>query len=338
MPIRTTSRFSRFSFAIILAMCFGHRLSAQEASISYDAELQVTPRGKCNQANLLCLEASYQLSPRLSLNAATLSIGRTRQAPLLSDLQDFSNLDADDMLLALSRCEVAYRITERQYLYVGIRNMNGEYFTSPVTSLFTNSSCGIFPTLSFNMDMANYPKASVGLHYSYVAPTFGLQASVYNGQGYDHWTGRENVWRFTPQSDGLFLLAQGDVTRGQAQYFLGSAVLAGQRGGASAKAAVWCYTEQRLTPRLALILDYSHAFGHGLDCTDFVGTGAQYALGRSTIGLFTDYAHFDDDKEWATELTYKFDISDALFVQTSVHLISHHSWQSVGLLRLGVRL
>lgn len=322
----------------IVGMVCSHRLKAQEVGLWYDTELQFDTHGKTNHVNLLYLSADYQASKQIKLSAATISIAKTRDESLIDDLQTFSNVEADNMPLTLALAGVSWTPNQRHTLFAGIRNVNEDYFISPVTSLFTNSSCGIFPTIGCSLDIANYPVASMGVHYAYTTPTFGYQASVYNGQGYDGWTGRGNVWRVTPHSDGLFVMTQADWTQGQGQYFVGGCLHTGTADDPSAKEMLWAYTEQSLTERLSLIADYSHAFGHGCRCTDFAGIGLQYAQGKSTIGIFSDYARFGNDEEWATELIYRHDLSDKVFLQGAYHIVRHGNWQPVGLIRVSVRI
>ena len=77
----------------------------------------------------------------------------------------------------------------RQHAVCGIRNMNEDYFTSHFMSLFTNSSCGIFPTISANYRIANYPLASMGIHLERKIRELTVMASVYNGVGYKSFSG-----------------------------------------------------------------------------------------------------------------------------------------------------
>lgn len=121
-------------------------------------------------------------------------------------------------------------------------------------------------------------------------------------------------------------------------HFLGSAQHTGTHDGASSQTALWAYTEQSLTDRLSLIVDYSHAFGPSSQCTDFFGFGGQYSWSRSTLGLFSDYARFRNDSEWATELTYKYNLTSLLFLQASCQFVHHGAWQPVGLIRMSVRV
>lgn len=322
----------------LLLTGYGHQLYAQQLGVWYDTELQTDFKGHSNYVNMLYLRADYPLSEHFKLSAATISISKTRSESLLDDLQGFSNIEADNMPLTLAMAGIGWVVDDRHSLFCGIRNVNEDYFTSPVTTLFINSSCGIFPTLAYNMDIANYPLASMGLHYCYSAPTYCLQASLYNGQGYDKWTGTGNLWRFTPQSDGLFMIAQGDWQMANGHYYVGTALHTGAHHTSAARSALWAYTEQELTERLSLIADFSHAFGHSSECTDFIGIGGQYSWRESTLGLFTDYVRLRHDKEWATELTYKYDLNSRVSLQSSCQLIHHGSWMPVGLFRMSVRI
>ena len=110
----------------------------------------------------------------------------------MHDLQTFSNIEEENLPFALSMLGIG-RETEKYSVFFGIRNVNEDYFTSPCTSLFTNSSCGIFPTLSAETPLANYPVASVGFDGKIRWNRWQFQLSVYNGTGNKQLTGKENV-------------------------------------------------------------------------------------------------------------------------------------------------
>lgn len=213
------------------------------------------------------------------------------------DLQTFSNLDADDIPFALSLCDLSWQIDDHQSLYLGVRNMNEDYFNSPVTSFFTNSSCGIYPTISANYPIANYPLASVGLHYHIEAEHVSVNASVYNGEGYGKTTGRESVFRFRPSDDGVFAVADVQYSRNGSRYFAGGAFHC--KDGVSV--SPWAYAEQSINDKVSLIAGYSHAFAEEyVECRDFVGWGAFCQLGKVDVGIFTDFARFAEAREYAT--------------------------------------
>ena len=301
-----------------------------EFGVELTSELQATDKGEyrlatsgdacqsMNFVNLLRLDVSLPVSSSISLDAASLSTYMTADESIGGDLQTFSNLDAGTIPFALSVCNVAWKINDRHALFAGIRNMNLDYFTSPATSLFTNSSCGIFPTISANYPIANYPVASVGIHYKYDNDNdndddnddsstgsgqttdndggwFGFQASLYNGMGYNRFTGRNNIFRVCPKDDGVFGIAEVSYIRGGSRYFLGNALYL--KEGVSA--TPWFYTEQSIFPDLTLLACCSHAFSTRAECKDFIGLGALYKSGKCQLGVFTDYVNFMERKEFA---------------------------------------
>lgn len=296
------------------------------------SELQVTQEGESNFANVLRLKASVPVCKSLSIDVSSLTTYMTSEMSIGNDLQVFSNLDAENIAFTLAVCGVDWKISDRHTLFMGIRNMNEDYFCSPVTSFFTNSSCGINPTVSWNFPIANYPVASVGAHYSYAHPlpsadetsqdAIILQASLYNGIGYNRFTGRENMFRFCPKSDGLFGLAQVEYRYRGSCYFLGASVRSTDEVGFPSGTALWTYGEQRVTDRLSLIADYSHSFASDSFCTDFVGIGGKYSWNNCELGLFTDYAHFDGCEEFATELTCKLQLTPIISIQPTTHFIA----------------
>lgn len=304
------------------------------------------------------------MSNSFSIEASTISIAKTREERLVDDLQTFSNIEEDNLPLALAVCGANWQINDKRSLFFGIRNMNEDYFTSPVTSFFTNSSCGVYPTISANYDIANYPLASIGAHYKYENRNIALQASLYNGKGSYRFSGRENVFRFYPASDGIFGLVEATYSRRGSSYFVGTAVYWGDtsskyNSGSSSNnikgvsLSPWAYAEQRITDRLSLIAGYSHAFFDGQSvpgaervrdatCRDFAGLGGRYAWQRAELGVFTDYANFAEGSEWATELTCKVALTPHFFLQPSVHAIfmpdATATFQGAATLRLGIIL
>lgn len=296
-----------------------------EFGVELTSEFQVTQKGDCNYANLLRLNASLSITRALTLEAATLSTHMTSSESIGGDLQTFSNLDAENNLLTLSLLNLAWQINDHHSLYAGIRNINEDYFASPVTSFFTSSSCGIYPTISANYPIANYPVAAVGVHYKYETSyddenenrRFVVQASLYNGTGHNRFSGHENVFRVCPKDDGIFGVAQIEYEHNESRYFLGNSVYYYKR----CNVTPWAYAEQKVSSQIAIIAGYSHAFSSDTVCKDFVGLGAQYENGRYALGIFSDYAHFQGTSEWATELTCNYSINSHIQLQPVVHLI-----------------
>lgn len=331
-----------------------------ELGLELNSELQATHKGDYNFVNLLRLSAVLPIGRGSTFEVSTLSTCMTEGGSIGVERQTFSNIDAGNIPLALSVCGFGWQKGDSHSLFVGIRNMNEDYFCSPITSFFTQSSCGIYPTLSCNYDISNYPLASMGVHYKYNkvlgsghnkvkqftndestsmqgGDRVTLEVSLYNGTGYHRFSGRENVFRVCPQSDGIFGLAQVDYQHAGSRYFLGTSVR--QQRGCGTSASPWIYTEQSVTDRLSLIAGYSHAFGSDVACSDFAGVGAHYALSKVELGIFTDYARFAGFNESTTELSCKFSVTSCVDLQPSLHLISSDgTFQTAGLLRLTVSL
>lgn len=325
-------KFQNFLLVAAL-MTGGLHLHAQKISVEYTSELQ-TDFKYGNFVNLLRINAEKSLGNGFSIETSTISIAKTRKERLIDDCQTFSNIEEDNLALALATCGVNWEIGDSHSLFVGIRNMNEDYFTSPVTSFFTNSSCGIHPTISCNYPIANYPLASVGVHYRYKSAHIEVLASVYNGQGYNSFTGFENVFRLCPKGDGVFGLTQVAYRKGNNDWFLGAC---GHYGSTPDKdgTTLWTYTEQRIAEKICWMAAYSHAFRKVQDCTDFAGLGGKYAFSRYEVGLFTDYACFARCWESATELSCRVQLRPNLFIQPTAHFIfTGTSFHAVSMFRL----
>ncbi len=311
--------------------------------LGYISELQANQHGDVNFLNQLRLNAKLPIGKRFALEGQTISFVKTRDNSIADDEQGFSNIEADNIAFTLAVLDFEWRINEFNTLEFGVRNMNDDYFASEVTSLFTNSSCGIYPTIANNYPIANYPVTSIGIHYALRKENYELQASLYNGVASDKFSGEENMFRICPKSDGIYALTQGEYRNNGSRYFGGVAVHHGAIDGdcninnKETKTTLWTYAEQRLTDHVNLILGYSHAFHSHNYCTDFLGLGGNYQTDKWQLGLFADLAKFRDLTERAIELTAQYSINDFLYIQPAVHLIHQEGYNcAVGLMRFGV--
>lgn len=137
-----------------------------------------------------------------------------------------------------------------------------------------------------------------------------------NGTGYKRFTGRENIFRFCPNDDGTFGIAQVEYSHGGNYYSMGNAIYSKKR----INSTPWFYTEQRIIPNLTLLAGYSHAFSTEAECKDIFGLGALYKLGKYQIGAFTDCADFTERYEFATELSCKIPIFQHMDIQPAIHV------------------
>ena len=335
---------------LAMAAISSHCLKAQTFGLTYTTELQTDFGKKVNWVNLLRSDFSQPVLRQVTLKVATISVVRTSEARLADDLQVFSNIEEENSPLVLAVLGMEWQIG-KSVLFVGVRNLNEDYFISHCTSLFTNSSCGIFPTLSANYPIANYPVASVCVDYKLNLKDWSMETSLYNGTGYRRWTGQKNVFRFCPSTDGVLSITSISYQKNGSGYYMGialrSGMSVGDEDGTEAQAqeekqkrvlnsVVWAYAEQRITSRLYGMCQYSLNPTEHTGCRSYVGTGLIWHCSHTEGGVFADYADFTSEHEWATELTWKIPCLKSGYVQPALHLIRNsHECKVIGLIRLG---
>lgn len=192
--------------------------------LEYTGEVQ-TDFKRLKSVNLLELGAELPLTSKLSVELGSISVLTTDEAILTNCLQNFSSIDAPNIPFALTTAGLAWQINERHHLFAGIHRIDDNYFCSDMLGLFTHSSCGAFPTITANYDIAAYPVSALGIHYGYTKDAFSLETSLYNGVGYKDFSKRDNVFRICPESDGVFLMAQGEYDKKATRAYVGGSVL-----------------------------------------------------------------------------------------------------------------
>lgn len=348
--INTAMKINRlfFLFAMLLVLSLACKAEEPETAgkpkrlelgLKYIGELQTDFKGGYNFLNYLRLSGTLNITPEWRVHLTTLSTAKTNDC-ILGDMLVFSNIEVlEDIPLTLAVAGVEWERTTSSgthSVFAGIRNVNEDYFSSELTAFYINSSCGIFPTIAANYPIANYPFASVGLHYAYDSKHWGAKASVYNGVGYYRFTGRENLFRVCPGSDGLFFLAQGEYKGSTGNYFLGGSMH-------KASPVLWTYAEQTVYESekcdVGLIGAYSHCFDRDAFCRNFVGLGAKVGVKNIEMGLFTQYADFFDMHEFQTELNCSIPVSKNVYVMPALHYVNGSTEKSlIGMMRLGVEL
>lgn len=338
--------------ALMVVLYPNHHLLAQKLTVGYTAELQTNKHATSKWVNLLRCDFSKELTTNLEMQIATISVVRTKDEPLAYNLQTFSNIEEENTALALAICGISWK-NKQSSGFIGIRNLNEDFFTSPCTSLFTNSSCGIFPTISLNFPIANYPVASVGAGYKLSLRKCNIETYLYNGIGYKRFTGKKNVFRFCPQSDGFIHVTSINYQHYASNYFLGTALYYGTNMDDEKSSeeiptiktkkelnyVVWGYGEQKLTKHLYTLMQYSVCFPKQNFCHYYTGTGLIYRCRQSEGGIFTNYVSCEGKHEWATELTCKLFYSEHVFIQPALHfIINNYERACIGLFRLGVNV
>ena len=340
--VAMTSHFFPLRATLLLAMLMtaNLQLTAQDADstalrpsfgIEYTGEVQSDFKN-FRQANLLHLSADIPLSRKLSFQIGSISALTTSRELDITDVQGYSNIDIHEehVPFALTVAGFTWQFHEYHSLFAGIRRTDEDYFCSDVLALFTNSSYGIFPTVSCNFPIGTFPNAAIGVHYVFDRKHLRVQASLYNGVGYRHFSGRDNVFRFCPNSDGTFAMAQAEYRYGDSHYYLGGSA----HNEPDGRAALWGYVEQALSQRLTLLAAYSRAFGIENICHDFGALGAKYSLPRADLGVVTNYTRIDGIGEWATELLCRYQLTSYLAIAPALHIITTDSTtKCVALLR-----
>lgn len=329
------------SFLLITAIACGiAAASGQTATLEYTGELQTDFQSNYNFVNLLHLTLDHKASKSVTLNLATISTVKTNEH-IINDIQGFSNIEADNMPLAIAVAGVTWSINESNSIFAGIRRVDEDYFTSDVTGLFTNASCGIYPTLSCNYPVATFPDAAMGLHYRHEAKLWAVQTSVYNGTGHHRFSGSDNVFRVCPGSDGVLTMLQGEYHGSNGDYFAGAAMHYGKLydlDRRKARTTAWTYAEQHITPSVSLIAGYSHAFDKNSLCSDFAGVGAMWHKDKVQAGIYSDVASFADFNEWATEITCRYELNEHISLQPAVHYIHNSDNKVAAIMRVTVNL
>lgn len=319
----------------------GYTVCAQSLNLLYTTEWQVSQKGRTNLVNLLRTDASVPLANRISAEIATLHIAKTSEKRIISDWQTFSNIEEDNLPFGLAVAGINIK-TGHSAFFIGVRNVNEDYFSDPCTSLFTNSSNGIFPTLSTSLPVPNYPVTAMTLHYAFTNEHIEAQGSLYNGRAYSLRTLREQPFRVRPETDGVFgifdfMLKESDTGRFHAGTGLhyGHTVdepeqNAGRLKDKRMRGAWWIHGERRIggygEKKVMILTQYSQSFGPDNACKRYAEVGCVVETGpkdNGRAGLSIQHADFKQGAEWSVELTYNRSVSRNANVQPSFQFIKN---------------
>lgn len=212
----------RVVFVVLGCVCsvlaHGQCFSGELAS-----ELHWNMKKKVNWTNQLRLNLSIPLwNGAGSIEASTLHMLRTNET-IIDDWQGFSNIEEENTAAAIAVLGYMHQ-WERAHLFFGVRNVNEDFFTSDVTSLFFNGSCGIFPTIAASYPIANYPLSGLTMYFDVSKGGFTFRNSLYNGVGYNGWSKHDNPFLVRPKKDGIFNMSQLEFSYSGGNYFAGAAV------------------------------------------------------------------------------------------------------------------
>ncbi len=315
---------------------------AQTLGGEMTSEWQWSPNKKTvNWMNMLRLDFQYSPWRNGTIEAATLHMAKSNpDESIISDYQVFSNIQEENCYAAIA--VLGYRQSwKHANVFVGVRNMNEDFFVSPITSFFTNSSPGIFPTIAANQPIANYPVSAMTIHIELEFDNWHVKNSLYNGAARNGWKRGDNPFMIRPHKDGVFDVLELSYDDGKNFYSVGSSFhnrvydedmepvhKAGGKGYESkASFGWWVYGEQTLWEsddeerKVTLMAQYSeNTRGKKYieemgGCKRYAELGCVYDFGGNHLGVSGQYAHYGMGKEESVELTWNREIKDYLSIQ-----------------------
>ena len=330
----------RVVFVVLGCVCsvlaHGHCFSGELAT-----ELHWNMKQKVNWANQLRLNLSIPLwNGAGSIEASTLHMLRTNET-IIDDWQGFSNIEEENTPAAIAVLGYMHQ-WERAHLFFGVRNVNEDFFTSDVTSLFFNGSCGIFPTIAASYPIANYPLSGLTVYFDVSKGGFTFRNSLYNGVGYNGWSKHDNPFLVRPKKDGIFNMSQLEFSYSGGNYFAGAAVHTRHYGvdpdgnqcepdqsTKKASCAWWVYGEQKVwqaaDKEIACMAQYSENTNDDNGCYRYAELGVAYTDSCNQCGLSGQYARFYQGEEYSLELTWRRSLKKWLSVQPSLQYINNRN-------------
>lgn len=307
-------------------------------------EAEWNPQTHAAWMNELWLHATWHPFHHSFFEVATIHAYGVRQNDVVDDLQGFSNINSENLALGLDVFGYGYETTfgtdsaHTFTLRTGIRNINEDYFITGNTTLFLNSSDGIFPSIGENFPLANFPLSGICLaHIDYKNNNgLGGQISVYNGIGGETLDG--TAFRLRPKRDGITALAEITYNKesNYSFYNIGSTISnAPEHHNAPkhTKAAWWAIADQNIykteQSHLNLLLEGSRATFRDNTCSDFAGVGLIFGndvqkrqtVKLTHIGAMNHYCKFAIGTEWSQELVANINILNRLSFLPSFQII-----------------
>ena len=325
---------------ILLLACLCPLLArAQWFSGEYTTEWQWDMQKETNWVNLLRLNLSVPVwKGKGSLEAATLHVARTGES-IIEDWQGFSNIFADNQVASIAVLGYMHE-WQNAHLFAGVRNVNEDFFVTDITSLFTNSSCGIFPTIASSYPIANYPLSGLTLYFDVEKDGWTFKNSLYNGAGYNGWKRQNNPFLVKPKRDGVFNMSQLEYEHTWGHYLAGLSIhsrqfaideegnmLPPQEARRKTTCAWWLYGEQPLWKfdqrSIACMAQYSENTSKRNACYRYAELGAAYRDSLNECGLSGQYARFLQGTEYTVEATWRRQVNRILAVQPSIQYVNN---------------
>jgi hypothetical protein len=342
---------------LIVVLLFWHGLQVRASDddstfeLNYTTELQTNFGQKFNWVNLLSLYGelpSERINKRWKngrFGIEPMSIYKLHDGRVIDDIMDYSCIDEETVPFTLFLFGYWQQWTKTM-LFVGLRNTDHDYFTTPYASLFTNSSAGIFRTLDDNFDIAHYPFSAFGVHLEHeIGKDWHFRSTLYNGVA--HETRKKPFKSFTidPKNDGL--LSMSELTYSQSKfgngiYSLGVLFHLFGQENQETKRTFAVAVEQSVFQNKQTEIGF--LFHGGLappnsECRYYWAVGGYFAGlmskdKRDKFGFYLGQGGYTNITETALELTWQYQLAKQIAIQPAFHVVrTGDQTRSVGLLR-----
>ena len=332
-------KMKRIVILVLLGMFCLNQTHAQVFRGQYISEWQWDMNKNTNLVNQLRLELSIPIgNGKDSFEAATLHVAKTNDG-IIDDWQGFSNIYEDNHFALLAVLGYMHEWNSG-HLFAGVRNVNEDFFTSDITSLFLNSSEGIFPTIASSYPIANYPHSGLTLYFDVTKGRWTFKNSLNNGAGYSGWKAHDNPFLVRPKKDVIFNMSQLEYNYKGGKYFAGIAVhtrqypinedgemVSSDESRSKLTGAWWVYGEQEVwnsgEKTISCMVQYSENTSHQNACYRYAEVGGSYQDEKNECGLSAQYARFQQGTECSLEATWKRQLTESISIQPSFQYIKN---------------
>lgn len=320
-------KYGLLLFLLVLCSSLGNaQQKTVEGSIELTSEFQYNFRNRCTWVSTLEICANLSIEKLGGwkggfLGVELISVYRTSKNRIADDLQVFSNIDNPTLPIGFNKLGYTQKLNKTE-LFWGLRNINDDYFITPYTSVFTNSSCGVFPTLSANFSLANYPLSAMCLHVEYrPKKEISIKNSLYNGVAYDQYKEIGRIFTVNPSHDGIINMTDFTYTAARGVYNAGITV------ASKSSYAMWANIEQAVyktkLKEIGVLVQASYS---PLDCFAYYGLGTLFygfvtPKNRDVFGLQVGVAEYREATEVAIELTWSIPVNKHFTIQPAYHNI-----------------
>lgn len=306
-----------------------------------ETQYSITKNKRSKAISLLTLESSLRTDHYWKNGAFEFSVwavGETSTKSIVADELTFSNIEERNYF----KCSVLgyQHIIGNYKIFAGIRNINLDYFTAPYSSLFTNSSAGIFPTISLNYGVPNYPQSAFGIHMEYNTAAVSMKNSFYNNL-IESEEKRFLPLSINPVKYGYTNTTQVMYTSISGVYAIGTVI--GKMPKEKLNASVFGIIEQDIyksgKTEIGIIGQIGFADKNKNYCYSYWGLGTIVnglitSDKKDSLGLILYSASMQNQRETDMELTFRYSVASWLEIQPALHYIKNNDTRFlVGLLR-----